>query len=172
VVGAGVPAGLVRDARLAQGTDPDQVAAGFGQEVTAEAEHVPPAAQADIARFSAEGPAGGDEPFRMSPLSAGVQVQGVGADTGGGVPSDLGALGGVLGEVTGDSQIADGAGQSDDADIDLGPPGDPPATGPGRMPGGVVADGFGGPPDGLIQVGDGEAGGRGQQPARAGGVVT
>jgi hypothetical protein len=39
--------------------------------VAAEAEHVRPAAQADIAGFGTEVPAGGDEPFGMSALGAG-----------------------------------------------------------------------------------------------------
>ena len=36
---------------------------------------------------------------------------------------------------------------------------------------GAVADGLGGPPDGVVQVGDGEDGGRGQQLVRVVGVV-
>ena len=36
---------------------------------------------------------------------------------------------------------------------------------------GAVADGLSGPPDGVVQVGDGEDGGRGQYLVRVGGVV-
>ena len=64
-----------------------------------------------------------------------------------------------------------GASEGDDADVDLGAPGDGPAAGPGRMVRGAVADGLGGPSDGVFQVGDGEDGGRGQQLVRMGGVV-
>ena len=109
----------------------------------------------------------------MGAVGVGVQVDGVGGDAGGGVPGGFGALGGVLGQVAGDGQVGEvaGAGQGDDADVDLGAPGDSPAAGPGRVRRGAVADGPGGPPGGVVQVGDGEAGGRGQQPVRVGGVV-
>src|SRR6266498_3409786 len=65
VVGSGVLAAAVGDAGLAQVAEPDGVAAGFGEEVAAEAEHVGPAAQADVAGVLADPPAGMDEPFRM-----------------------------------------------------------------------------------------------------------
>ncbi len=122
VLGAGVLAAPVGDAGLAQVAEPEGVAAGFGQEVAAEAEHVGPAAQAGVARVSAEGPAGVDEPFGVGAVRAGVQVEGVSGDAGGGVAGDLGALGGVFGEVAGDGQVGDGAGaaQGDDADVDPG----------------------------------------------------
>ena len=114
-----------------------------------------------------------DEPFGVGAVGVGVQVDGVGGDAGGGVPGDLGALGGVFGEVAGDGQVGDGAGavQGDDADVDLGAPGDGPAAGPGRVRRGAVADGVGGLPGGVVQVGGGDAGRRGQQPVRVGGVV-
>ena len=73
--------------------------------MAAEAEHVRPAPQADIARFGAEGPAGGDEPFGMGTVGAGVQVDRVGGDAGGGVAGDLSALGGVLSQVAGHGQV-------------------------------------------------------------------
>ena len=69
--GAGVVvAAAVGDAGLAQGGEGDGVAAGFGEEVAAEAEHVRPAAQGAVGGLAAhpavgvtEGPAGVDEPF-------------------------------------------------------------------------------------------------------------
>ena len=91
----------------------------------------------------AERPAGVDEPFGVGAVRAGVQVDGVGGDPGGGVAGDLGAFGGVFGEVAGDGQVGDGAGAAhgDDADVDLVAPGDEPAAGLGRVRWGVVADG-------------------------------
>ena len=135
MVGSGVLAAPVADAGLAQVGEPDGVAAGFGQEVAAEAEHVRPAAQAGVAGFGAEGPAGVDEPFGVSAVRVGVQVEVVRGDAGGGVAGDLGALGGVLGQVAGDGQVGyvAGASQSDDADVGLGAPCDGPAAGPGWM---------------------------------------
>ena len=63
VFGAGVLAAPVADAGLAQVAEPEGVAAGFGREVAAEAEHVSPASQAGMAGVGAEGPAGVDEPL-------------------------------------------------------------------------------------------------------------
>src|SRR5205823_2425905 len=83
VVGSGVLAAPVGDAGLAQVGEADGVAAGFGQEVAAEAEHVRPAAQAEVAGFGADAPAGGDEPFGVCAVGAGVQVEGVAGDAGG-----------------------------------------------------------------------------------------
>src|SRR6266487_320202 len=51
MVGSGVLAAPVADAGLAQVGEPDGVAAGFGEEVAAEAEHVRPAAQAGVIRM-------------------------------------------------------------------------------------------------------------------------
>src|SRR5690349_21530304 len=85
VVGSGVLAAPVGDAGLAQVGEADGVAAGFGEEVAAEAEHVGPATQADIAGFGADPPAGVDEPFRVGAAGAGVQVDRLGGDAGGGV---------------------------------------------------------------------------------------
>ena len=76
VFGSGVLAAPVADAGLAQVAEPDGVAAGFGQEVAAEAEHVRPAPQAGVAGVGAEGPAGVDEPFGVGALGVGVQVDG------------------------------------------------------------------------------------------------
>src|SRR6185437_2038552 len=173
VVGSGVLAAAVGDAGLAQVAEPDGVAAGFGEEVAAEAEHVGPAAQADIAGVLAGPPAGVDEPFGVGAAGAGVQVDRLGGDAGGGVPGGFGALGGVLGEVAGDGQISDGAGagQGDDADVDLGAPADPPAAGLSGMRRSAVTDDVSSPPGGLVQVGHGDARWRGQQPVRVGGVV-
>src|SRR5439155_23095094 len=119
---SGILAAPVGDAGLAQVMEPDGVAAGFGEEVTTEAEHVGPAAQADIAGINAGLPAGGDEPFGVGAVGVGVQVEVVGGDAGGGVAGDLGALGGVFGQGAGDGQVgnAAGASQGDDADVDLG----------------------------------------------------
>ena len=109
----------------------------------------------------------------MGAVGVGVQVEGVGGDAGGGVAGGLGALGGVFGEVAGDGQVGEGAGagQGDDADVDLGAPADDPAAGLGRVRRGAVGDGCGGLPGGVVQVGGGDGGGRGQQPVRVGGVV-
>ena len=110
MVGSGVLAAPVADAGLAQVGEPDGVAAGFGQEVAAEAEHVRPAAQAGVVRVGADRPAGVDEPFGVGAVGVGVQVDRLGGDAGGGVPGGFGALGGVFGEVAGDGQVGDGAG--------------------------------------------------------------
>src|SRR6185437_9951698 len=173
VVGTGVLAAAVGDARLAQVAEPDGVAAGFGEEVAAEAEHVGPATQADIAGVLADPPAGVDEPFGVGATRVGVQVDRLGGDAGGGVPGGFGALGGVLGEVAGDGQVGEvaGAGQGDGPDVDLGAPGDGPARRLGGMRRGAVADGGGGLPGGVVQVGDGDARWRRQEPVRVGGVV-
>ena len=103
----------------------------------------------------------------------GVQLDGLGGDAGRGVPGGFGALGGVFGQVAGDGQVGDGPGtrHGDDADVDLGAPADAPAAGPGRMRRSAATDRAGGPAGGVVQVGDGDAGGRGQQPVRVGGVV-
>src|SRR6266536_2125088 len=147
VFGAGVLAAPVGDAGLAQVAEPYGVAARFGEEVAAEAEHVGPAAQADIAGVLADPPAGVDEPFRVSAAGAGVQVDRLGGDAGGGVPGGFGALGGVLGKVAGDRQVGDStsASQGDDAEVDLGAPGDGPAGRLGGVGRGAIADGVSGP---------------------------
>ena len=74
VVGSGVLVAPVGDAGLAEGGEGDGVAAGFGEEVAAEAEHVRPAAQGcvgDLAAHAAVGvadvPAGVDEPLGWVP---------------------------------------------------------------------------------------------------------
>src|SRR6266487_4000367 len=95
VFGSGVLAAPVGDAGLAQVGEPDGVAAGFGQEVAAEAEHVRPAAQADITGMLAGAPAGVDEPFGVGAAGVGVQVDRLGSDPGRGVPGRFGALDGV-----------------------------------------------------------------------------
>jgi hypothetical protein len=95
VFGSGVVAAPVDDAGLAEVLKTDGVAAGFSQEVAAEAEHVGPAAQAGVVGVAAESPAGGDEPFGVGALGVGVQVDGVGGEAGRGVASGLGALGGA-----------------------------------------------------------------------------
>src|SRR5580658_4470541 len=76
VFGSGVVGAAVDDAGLAEVAEGDGVAAGFGEEVAAEAEHVCPAAQAGVIRVPAGPPAGGDEPFGMGACGVGVQVDG------------------------------------------------------------------------------------------------
>jgi hypothetical protein len=71
---------------LPQRGEGDGVAAGFGEEVAAEAEHVRPAAQAQVFGVGAEGPAGVDEPFGVGAVWVCVQVDGGGGDAGRGVP--------------------------------------------------------------------------------------
>ena len=131
VFGSGVVVAPVDDAGLAEVVEADGVAAGFGEEVAAEAEHVGPAAQAGVVGVAAEPPAGGDEPFGVGARGVGVQVDGVGGEAGGGVAGGFGAFGGVFGEVAGDGQVGDGAGaaQGDDADVELVAPADEPAAG-------------------------------------------
>src|SRR6185437_4414887 len=173
VFGSGVLAAAVGDAGLAQVAEADGVAAGFGEEVAAEAEHVGPAAQADVAGVLADPPAGVDETLGVGAAGVGVQVDRVGGDAGGGVTGGLGSLGGVFGEVARDGQVGEGAGavQGDGSDVDLGAPGDGPARRLGRVGRGAVADGVSGLPGGVVQVGDSDAGWRGQEPVRVGGVV-
>ena len=173
VFGSGVVAAPVDDAGLAEVAEADGVAAGFGEEVAAEAEHVGPAAQAGVVGVVAEAPAGGDEPFGVGAFGVGVQVDGVGGEAGGGVPGGLGAFGGVFGEVAGDGQVGDGAGAAhgDDPDVGFGAPGDEPAAGLGGVRRGAVADGVGGPVRGVLEVGGGDAGRRGEELGGVGGVV-
>ena len=83
---AGVLMAAVGDAGLAEGGEGDGVAARLGEEMTAEAEHVRPAAQADVVRGSTEGPACVDEPFGVGAVWVCVQVDGGGGDAGRGVP--------------------------------------------------------------------------------------
>ena len=54
VFGSGVLAAPVGDAGLAEVAEAEGVAAGFGEEVAAEAEHVGPAAQAGVVGVAAE----------------------------------------------------------------------------------------------------------------------
>lgn len=77
----------------------------------------------------------------------------------------LGAFGGVLGEVSGDGRARNSvrASVGDGADVELLPPGDEPpfavwAVGVGAGP---ETDGGGGPGDGVLKVGGGDAGRRG-----------
>ena len=106
------------------------------------------------------------------PVGVGVQGDGGGGDARGGVAGDFGAFGGVFGEVAGDHQVGDGAGaaQGDDADVEFGTPADEPACGLGRVGRGQVGDGGGGLAGGVFEVGDGDAGGWGQQAAGVVGV--
>ena len=108
----------------------------------------------------------------MGAVGVGVQADGGGGEARGGVAGDLGAFGGVFGEVAGDHQVGDGAGaaQGDDADVEFGAPADEPACGLGRVRRGQAGDGGGGVPGGVLEVGGGDAGGRGQEPAGVGGV--
>jgi hypothetical protein len=85
VFGSGVVGAPVDDAGLAEVLEADGIAAGFGEEVAAEAEHVSPAAQAGVVGVAAESRAGGDEPFGVGALGVSVQVDGVGGEAGGGV---------------------------------------------------------------------------------------
>ena len=172
VVGSGVVVAAVGDAGLAEGGEGDGVAAGFGEEVAAEAEHVRPAAQGAVGGFAAhpalgvaDVPAGVDEPFGVGSGRVRVQAEGVGGDAGGGVAGGLGAFGGVLGEVAGDGQAGHGGGApvGDGADVEFVAPGDEPAfavravgVGPG-----AEGDGGGGLADGVLEVGGGDAGRRG-----------
>lgn len=55
--------------------------------MAAEAEHVCPAAQAVVVGMDAENPAGVDKAFGVGATGFGVQVDGVGGEAGGGVPS-------------------------------------------------------------------------------------
>ena len=90
------------------GLEGDRVAAGFGQEVAAVAEHVRPAAQRLEVRVGvgAEFPAGADEPALVGG-GCRVVADGVRGDPDGGEPGWLGGLGGVFGEVSGDLPGAD-----------------------------------------------------------------
>jgi hypothetical protein len=63
VFGSAVLAAAVRDACGAQDAEGDGVAAGFGEEVAAEAEHVCPALEPGEVGVPSEAPAGGDEAF-------------------------------------------------------------------------------------------------------------
>ena len=143
VFGSGVVGASVDDAGLAEVAEGDGVAAGFGEEVAAEAEHVGPAAQAGVVGVAADLPAGVDEPFGVGAGRVGVQVDRVGGQAGGGVAGSLGAFGGVLGQVAGDGQVGDGAraAQGDDPDVGFGAPADEPAARLGGVREGAVGDG-------------------------------
>ena len=121
----------VGDAGLAEGGEGDGVAAGFGEEVAAEAEHVRPAAQGcvgDLAAHAAVGvadvPAGIDETLGVGSGGVGVEVEAGGGDAGGDVAAGFGAFGGVLGEVAGDSRAGDRvrAPVGDGADVEFAGP--------------------------------------------------
>ena len=108
-----------------------------------------------------------DEPFGVRPGGVGVQADGGGGETFGGVPGDLGALGRILGQVAGHHEVGDRAGTAhrDDPHVQFGSPADPP---PGRHDGmrrGQIADGGGGVPGGVLKVGDRDARGWGQEPS-------
>src|SRR6266508_5326080 len=93
------------DAPVAQEAEGDRVAAAFGEEVSAEAEHVCPAAQRAPGGGPAEGPAGVDEPFYMCALGVCVEVDGIDVQPAAGVAGGLGGFGGVLGQVPGGFQV-------------------------------------------------------------------
>src|SRR6266542_1709637 len=93
------------DAAVTQDAEGDRVAAAFGEEVSAEAEHVCPAAQRAPVWVSAEGPAGVDEPFYVGALGVCVEVDDIEVQAAAGVTGGFGALGGVLGQVPGGFQI-------------------------------------------------------------------
>jgi hypothetical protein len=144
------------------------VAAGFGEEVAAEAEHVRPAAEgavgglaAHAAVRAADGPAGVDEPFGVGAGWVGVEIEGVGGDVCGGVAGGLGAFGGVLGEVRGGGQPGDRTGSvvGKGADIELVTPGDEPAFAVGAVGVRLGAEGDArcGLADGVLEVGGGDA---------------
>src|SRR5262249_59370462 len=82
VFGAGVLVPPVGDAGLPHRSEGDGVAAGFGEKVAAEAEHVRPPAQADIGRGGAQDPACVGEPFGGGAGCLGIQGGGVGGGTG------------------------------------------------------------------------------------------
>src|ERR1700690_3381536 len=58
VVGTGVVVAAIGDAGLAEGCEGGGVAAGFGEEVAAEAEHVCPPSQRAVSGFAAHPPSG------------------------------------------------------------------------------------------------------------------
>ena len=97
----------------------------------------------------------------------------VGGDAGGGVAGDLGALGGVFGQVAATARSVTvpvpvrvmTRMSISVPQVMIQPPGWA-GCGPGS-----VADGGGGLADGIVEVGDGEAGRRGQDLVRVGGVV-
>ena len=156
---------------LAEVGEPDGVAAGFGEEVAAEAEHVRPAAQPGVVRVLAERPAGVDEPFGVGAVRVGVQVDGFGGDAGGGVAGDLGAFGGVLGEVAATARsvtLPVPVRVMMRMSISVPQAMSQPPAGPGGA--GAEADVGGGLADGVVEVGDGEAGRRGRL-VGVGGVV-
>ena len=76
-LGAGGVGAAVGDAGGAQQAEGDRVAAGLGEEVAAEAEHVRPAAQPPPVGGAAEAPAGVDEPFGVVAVGVGVDVDGL-----------------------------------------------------------------------------------------------
>jgi hypothetical protein len=77
----------------------------------------------------ADVPAGVDEALGVGSGGAGVQLEGVAGEAGRGVAGDLGALGGVLGEVAGDGQAGDAvlAPVGNGADVEFAAPGDEPS---------------------------------------------
>src|SRR5215469_6945104 len=158
VFGAGCLVAPVEDPDSAQGAEGDGVVAAFGEEVAAESEHVGPAAQPGVAGVVAELPAGVHEPFGVAAVRAGVQVDGVVGEAGGGVAGGFGGFGGVFGEVSGDHGVGDrvAAAQGDHAHVHLCAPADEPPAGLGLVRGRGEGDGGGGLVDGVVQVGGGD----------------
>ena len=125
-VAAGRPGGAaVVGASFAELAEGNGVAAGFGQEVPAVAEHVRPGPATGSGPGAAELPGGGDEPpvvgGAAQVLDVTVLAEPLGGQAGGGE-----GLGGVLGDVVGDGlavQRLAGAGQGgavpDDAGVGL-----------------------------------------------------
>ena len=108
------------------------VSAGLGGEMAAIAEHVRPAAQRPevLVRMGAEAQARGDQPPLVG-ARIGVDGRVVGCDTPRQDTHRFGALGGVLGQIGGDLAVGNlaVASEPDDARVDLGTPGDVPASG-------------------------------------------
>jgi len=92
----------------AQGAHGGGVAAAFGGEVAAVAEHVCPAAEgpAVLMRVSANPQAGSDEPSLMAAL-VGPDLHVAGCDLAGRDSGWLGALGGVLGQARRNGYVGD-----------------------------------------------------------------
>ena len=107
-----------------------RVAAAFGGEVAAVAEHVRPAPQGTVVLVgvSADLKAGADEASLVGAL-VGPDAGVLGGDAAGRDAGGLGALGRVLGQVGRDGDVGDlsVAGDGDDAGIDLGSPADVPS---------------------------------------------
>lgn len=132
----------------------------------AKAEHVCPAPESTVGSFPllrmgivgslTQSPAGPDEPSGMGGFIS-VEADGFRGQSFRGMASDFGGFSGVFGQVTSHSSIGECAGEGHRADLELGPPGQGPAVGIGRVRWGGEPGGGDSVGEGLVQIGCGDS---------------